>query len=262
MKSLRILLLGDKSVGKSEMLYKQTVTCDDLTINLEILDYSKSAKENLNVRLEDIKSQIIWAQAYVVVYSICDVKSFLTAQYYLGIITKIKGITNINVPIVLLGNKRDLEIGRKVGLDEGRSAAIKFGSQFYEISAAENYVGVTLAFHGLLREARSYYDRSLGTSTYHSGQAPKKLSLNSVTRAFGAVFGNNNKNSPSCNGPYSVGSITRDGKINHLLEPMSNGKQQRRSLKGNGNPSIINTCKHKKDPGLDPTKQSPPIASL
>lgn len=87
----------------------------------------------MNVRLEDIKSQIIWAQAYVVVYSICDVKSFLTAQYYLSIITKIKGITNINVPIVLLGNKRDLEIGRKVGLDEGRSAAIKFGSQFYEV---------------------------------------------------------------------------------------------------------------------------------
>lgn len=136
-----------------------------------------------------------------------------------------------------------------------------------QISAAENYVGVTLAFHGLLREARSYYDRSLGTSTYHSGQAPKKLSLNSVTRAFGAVFGNNNKNSPSCNGQY-MGSITRDGKLNHLLEPMSNGKQQRRSLNcnGNGNSSIINSCKHKKDPGLDPTnhhqKQSPPIASL
>lgn len=69
----------------------------------------------------------------MVVYSICDRKSFQAAQCYLNIINKIKGISTIKVPIVLLGNKRDLEVGRQVGLEEGRSVAIKYDCQFFEV---------------------------------------------------------------------------------------------------------------------------------
>ena len=38
-------------------------------------------------------------------------------------------------PIILVGNKRDLEMGREVEVKEGRSVALKFGCQFYEVSS-------------------------------------------------------------------------------------------------------------------------------
>ncbi|XP_015787655.1 ras-related and estrogen-regulated growth inhibitor-like protein [Tetranychus urticae] len=281
MKSLRILLLGAKSVGKSaiavrfltkryigeyqtdcDILYKQTINCDDALTNIEILDFSRHSQEqDVLTNYDDLKDQIIWAQAYMIVYSICDEPSFVKAQQYVKLICKLRGLTSLQAPMVLLGNKRDLEVGRKVNLEEGRNIAYKFGTQFYEISAAENFVGVTLAFHGLIREARSLFERFSGTTmTYQPGQAIKKLSLNSVTRAFGAVFGG--KNSPGSSQYYT---IIRDGRVSLSNEGSTEDKHRRSNSisQSNGNPGLMNSCKQKKEIILETAhKRSPPIASL
>lgn len=131
-----------------------------------------------------------------------------------------------------------------------------------QISAAENYIGVTLAFHGLLREARTYYDRSLGSSNYHSGQAIRKLSLNSVTRAFGAVFGSKTPSTPSPTNSFNQSISNRERKLSYLNESNLWDKHRR----PNNNSGIVNSsCKNKKDFLMDnhsSAKQTPPIASL
>lgn len=44
---------------------------------------------------------------------------------------------------------------RVVNTEEGQEMSLRFGCQFYEVSAAESSAGAALAFHALLREARS-----------------------------------------------------------------------------------------------------------
>nr|XP_053643182.1 GATA zinc finger domain-containing protein 14-like [Cherax quadricarinatus] len=56
---------------------------------------------------------------------------------------------------LLLGNKRDLEHFRCVFTDEGEALSLEFSCQFYEVSAADSMLGVHLAFHSLLKEARA-----------------------------------------------------------------------------------------------------------
>ncbi|CAG2170689.1 unnamed protein product [Oppiella nova] len=101
--------------------------------NVEILDISKTLTDNENIVNKD---QIEWAEAFVIIYSICDRNSFNLAQHYLKYISAIRG--PVYVPIILLANKRDLEVGRQVSVDEGTTLALQFGSQFYEISAADS----------------------------------------------------------------------------------------------------------------------------
>lgn len=46
-------------------------------------------------------------------------------------------------------------MNRVVNAEEGQELSLRFGCQFYEVSAAESCAGASLAFHALLREARS-----------------------------------------------------------------------------------------------------------
>ena len=58
-----------------------------------------------------------WADAYVIVYSICDACSFEKAKTLLENISKVR--SNSYLPVLLLGNKTDLEHRRAVGVEEG-----------------------------------------------------------------------------------------------------------------------------------------------
>ena len=61
---------------------------------------------------ESLYEHITWADAFVVVYSVCDRQSFLHAGHLLETISTIKAPGKY--PIILLGNKRDLEHAREV----------------------------------------------------------------------------------------------------------------------------------------------------
>lgn len=82
----------------------------------------------------DIQDQIRWAEAFVIIYSLIDRHSFKSAQEFLRIIKRARA--SVYAPIILVGNKRDLELGRQVDLKEGRTIALQFGCQFYEVSFA------------------------------------------------------------------------------------------------------------------------------
>jgi len=165
-RSLKVLVLGLAKSGKSavtvryltkryigeyssckDFLYHHCLTFDgEAKTELEIMDTlgSKSGQQ--------LYDQIAWADAFVVVYSITDVASFRHARYLLETISVLKGPQRS--PVILLGNKRDLEHARQVPVDEGQETSLQWQCQFYEVSAAESFVGVSLAFQGLIRESR------------------------------------------------------------------------------------------------------------
>ncbi|RWS23913.1 ras-related and estrogen-regulated growth inhibitor-like protein [Leptotrombidium deliense] len=131
-----------------------------------------------------LNEHISWADAFVVVYSICDKRSFIHARYLLETISVLKGPRRF--PVILLGNKRDLEHGRQVQVDDGQELSLKWQCQFYEVSAAESYIGVSLAFQSLIRESRPLHTMK----TLPSVRRKTSPAL-TVSKMIGIVFGKN-----------------------------------------------------------------------
>ncbi|KAF8791940.1 ras-related and estrogen-regulated growth inhibitor-like protein [Argiope bruennichi] len=193
---LKVLILGARGVGKSavtvryltkryigeyssstEFLYKQSVNFDNVTTQVEILDTSQCEDQCC------LQDHIDWADAYVVVYSVCDRSTFEVARKLLEMVSHSKGARR--APAILLGNKRDLERGRQVAVDDGHETSLQFRCQFYEVSAAENYVGVSLAFQSLMREARAA--QQLRTLPVRRKTGP------ALSKMIGMVFGRGDK---------------------------------------------------------------------
>nr|CAI5870476.1 unnamed protein product [Callosobruchus analis] len=116
---------------------------------------------------------IRWGEAFVIVYSVVDRRSFHEAQDILGQLVKLKLPSYYTS--LLIGNKRDLDHSRQVCVDEGQEVSLQFGCQFYEVSAAENFAGVSLAFQSMLREARS-------VQLLKALPIRRKLGVNSVSK--------------------------------------------------------------------------------
>ncbi|NWW95951.1 RASLC protein, partial [Rhynochetos jubatus] len=102
-----------------------------------------------------------WASAFLVVYSIDDRKSFEGCQRYLEVLALRTGGCQRRRPVLLLGNKLDMEQYRQVPAAEGTSLASRFGCLFYEVSACQDFAGVQHVFHEAVREVRRRAERSL-----------------------------------------------------------------------------------------------------
>ena len=77
------------------------------------------------------------ADGFFVVYSITIRRSFVEAE---NVIQEIYRVRDDNsVPIVLVGNKCDLEDERQVSTEEGKDLADKYGIPFLETSAKTNH---------------------------------------------------------------------------------------------------------------------------
>lgn len=98
------------------------------------------------------EKRIQWADSFVLVYSICDRASFNILPLKVQFIKAAKeGQSQEKVPIVIVGNKRDLHHQRVVSSEEGRLLALSLDCGFYEVSAAEAYHGALMVFHGLAK---------------------------------------------------------------------------------------------------------------
>lgn len=75
---------------------------------------------------------------------------------------------------------------RVVCVDAGQELSLRYGCQFYEVSAAESYAGVSLAFQSLVREARS-------VQLLRAMPIRRKLGVNSVSKVLGTIFGGNKR---------------------------------------------------------------------
>ncbi|NXU69578.1 RASLC protein, partial [Horornis vulcanius] len=97
---------------------------------------------------------LCWASAFLVVYSIDNRKSFEGCQRYLEVLALHARGCQRRCPVLLLGNKLDMEQYRQVPSAEGMSLASRFGCLFHEVSACQDFTRVQHVFHEAVREVR------------------------------------------------------------------------------------------------------------
>uniref|UniRef100_A0A1A7WTB0 small monomeric GTPase n=1 Tax=Iconisemion striatum TaxID=60296 RepID=A0A1A7WTB0_9TELE len=166
---VNILLLGGRSVGKTaltvrfltrrfigeygniESIYSRVDRIDGQETCINIWD-SQACLNSSSIS----DKHLHWADGTILVYDICDRGSFEAVRQQLQLIRR--GRKPSSVPVVIVGNKRDLQQHRRVSGEEGRLLALTESCGFFEVSVAETYHGVLLVFHqlvDLVRETRA-----------------------------------------------------------------------------------------------------------
>ncbi|XP_023218894.1 GTP-binding protein Rit2-like isoform X2 [Centruroides sculpturatus] len=142
----KIVVLGDGGVGKSEDAYQHQAVIDGEAALLDILDTAGQ------VEFTAMRDQYMrGGEGFIICYSITDRRSFEEAAEYKKQIERVRHSDSI--PIVLVGNKYDLEPMRKVSTEEGQALSRQLNCPFYETSAALRHF-VDDVFHALVREIR------------------------------------------------------------------------------------------------------------
>ncbi|KAL0109534.1 hypothetical protein PUN28_014535 [Cardiocondyla obscurior] len=91
-------------------------------------------------------------EGFMICYSVTDRHSFQETMEYRKLISRVRA--NENIPLVLVGNKFDLQHHRKVTTEEGKALAEELGCPFYETSAALRQF-IDDAFFSLIRQIRA-----------------------------------------------------------------------------------------------------------
>jgi len=77
-------------------------------------------------------------EGFLIVYSIIEQSTFVEAEELFGDVLRVRDQEASQIPLLLAGNKCDLNEFRQVSTQEGQEMASKWGVQFYETSAKSN----------------------------------------------------------------------------------------------------------------------------
>jgi Ras family protein len=149
-KQRRIAVLGFRSVGKSSLTIQfvegQFVDAYEPTIENTFTKTMKVKGQEYQVTLVDTAGQDEYSifptqysmdiHGYVLVYSIADPRSLEVVQIIYDKLLDMTG--KVHVPMVLVGNKKDLHAERKIGQDQGKKLADSWHAVFLEASAKNN----------------------------------------------------------------------------------------------------------------------------
>jgi len=150
-KTRKVALMGFRSVGKSSLAIQfvqgQFVDSYDPTIENTFNKTIKVKNQEFELFVVDTAGQDEYSifptqyavdiHGYVLVYSIDSMKSFEVVQVLYDKIVDLVG--NPKVPVVLVGNKKDLETEREVTRAEGEKYAKDIKAVFLETSAKDNF---------------------------------------------------------------------------------------------------------------------------
>lgn len=172
----RVVVLGATGVGKTAIVHRffyetfpvnHVPTVEEMhntvyelsgsTLNLDVLDtsgyYEFPAMRRLAIKTGD---------AFILVYAINDSESFRYVSTLRELILEMRQKGDENVPIVVVGNKCDLEDSREVSKDITESVVtIDWENGFVEASAKDN-VNILQIFKAVLTQAHICY--ALGTA--------------------------------------------------------------------------------------------------
>lgn len=180
----KILVLGDTTVGKSSILrtlvgkdfvnktlptvgidfVRRTFEVDGALVKLNVWDTAGQQRFHSVTR-----KHYRGVQGIVLVYDITDRKSFTHLSFWVDSVNK--GITNSKnkydtVPIILVGNKSDLDHERQIEEEEGKQLATKIlAFDFIETSAKKNE-NVFMMFKRLAQYVTETFDPKVMKS-YH-----------------------------------------------------------------------------------------------
>lgn len=125
-------------------MYRKQIDIENTPIILEILD-TAGQEEYSTMRDPYIRP----AHGFVLVYSIIHRSTFETLGEFRDSIIRVKDVDNF--PMVIVGNKCDLEYSREVSVIEGQNLAIQYDSPFFE-SSAKTRINIDEVFNELVKE--------------------------------------------------------------------------------------------------------------
>lgn len=164
MREYKLVVLGSGGVGKSALTvqfvqgifvekydptiedsYRKQVEVDDHQCILEILD---TAGTEQFTAMRDLYMKN--GQGFVLVYSITAQGTFNDLMDLRDQILRVKDTDD--VPMVLVGNKCDLEDERVVGKDQGQGLSRELGIHTFLETSAKMKINVTEIFYDLVRQ--------------------------------------------------------------------------------------------------------------
>nr|XP_021140681.1 ras-related protein Rap-2c isoform X2 [Columba livia] len=174
MREYKVVVLGSGGVGKSaltvqfvtgsfiekydptiEDFYRKEIEVDASPSVLEILD-TAGTEQFASMRDLYIKN----GQGFILVYSLVNQQSFQDIKPMRDQIIRVKRYER--VPMILVGNKVDLEGEREVSFGEGKALAEEWSCPFMETSA-KNKASVDELFAEIVRQRTSTARRSRWT---------------------------------------------------------------------------------------------------
>lgn len=186
--ALRVVALGEAGVGKSTLVqqflssvdnewpdydnaspevtdqtYCKSLMVDEDKVNLEIVDTPAYGTEAFEEREDQYLSD---GDAFLLVYSVTNRRSFKKANELRFKLQRSK--ESETVPIILVGNKTDLERSREVSFAEGKHFAALFDCKLIETSATLG-LNIDELFHGVVRQVRLRKEKQLEDSETMSG---------------------------------------------------------------------------------------------
>eukprot|EP01006_Ploeotia_vitrea_P023374 TRINITY_DN55826_c1_g1_i2.p2 TRINITY_DN55826_c1_g1~~TRINITY_DN55826_c1_g1_i2.p2 ORF type:complete len:193 (-),score=127.68 TRINITY_DN55826_c1_g1_i2:1392-1970(-) len=169
----KIVVLGGGGVGKSALTirlvtdnfldeydptiedsYRKQVMIDDETALLDILD-TAGQEEFSSMQDQWMRD----GKGFLLVYNITALPTFEEVSSLREKILRTKD--QDNVPIVLAGNKCDLESERQVAKEDGQKLAAEWGCPFFETSA-KSKINNEECFFQLVREIRTLEQNDAG----------------------------------------------------------------------------------------------------
>ena len=173
-KTCQILLIGDSSVGKTCLIqrYVNGTFKDDYILTVG-LDYHTKLEiiNNLNVsvKLWDTAGQERFkaltpsffrnAEGVVIAYDVTNSESFDNLKFWISSIKTNLFEKNIFIPIIIIGNKIDLEDMREISKDVASTFAKENKFKYFETSAKTGE-GVDEAFRDLVNQVLANLDKN------------------------------------------------------------------------------------------------------
>ena len=173
-KTCQILLIGDSLVGKTCLIQRYVNgTFKDDYITTVGLDYHTKLEiiNNLNVsvKLWDTAGQERFkaltpsffrnAEGVVIAYDVTNSESFDNLKFWISSIKTNLFEKNIFIPIIIIGNKIDLEDMREISKDVASTFAKENKFKYFETSAKTGE-GVDEAFRDLINQVLANLDKN------------------------------------------------------------------------------------------------------
>uniref|UniRef100_UPI0040386201 GTP-binding protein Rheb isoform X3 n=1 Tax=Callospermophilus lateralis TaxID=76772 RepID=UPI0040386201 len=156
-KSRKIAILGYRSVA-----FTKLITVNGQEYHLQLVDTAGQKGLCYFLMFEDIcislsdeysifpQTYSIDINGYILVYSVTSIKSFEVIKVIHGKLLDMVG--KVQIPIMLVGNKKDLHMERVISYEEGKALAESWNAAFLESSAKENQTAVDV-FRRIILEA-------------------------------------------------------------------------------------------------------------
>ena len=173
-KTCQILLIGDSSVGKTSLIqrYANGIFKEEYLATVGLDYYTKQEMiNNLNVlvKLWDTAGQERFkaltpnyfrnAEGVVLAYDVTNSESFENLKFWINSIKSNLGEKNIFIPIIIIGNKIDMEDMRDITKEDASKFAKENNYKYFETSAKTGE-GVDEAIRDLVNQVLTNSDKN------------------------------------------------------------------------------------------------------